>query len=336
MRDDSPRRLLQRYPAHFRPIGELTFVGNSGGLSGAALWRYLAPAGDLVCRAWPVSGRPHEELAAIHGWLARCRGLPFIPVPCPALDGRSLQQLEGRCWEVAHWLPGVPDLVDPPAAEHVAAALRGLANFHLQVGTTGRGPSPGLARRIDELEHVLGEPSRALEAATSSHAADPLAALGRRWLTLAHATVPRVLPALRDRARLQVPLQPCLRDARPEHFLFVEDSLSGLVDFGAMAIESVAGDLARLLGDWLPGSSPLRAAALEAYASVRPLDGSDLALIDAFEAAADVLIAGRWLTWHILEGRQFEDPLAVPHGIARGLARLERRAASGASATELR
>ena len=51
-------------------------------------------------------------------------------------------------------------------------------------------------------------------------------------------------------------LQPCLRDARPEHFLFDGDQLSGLVDFGAMAVDSVVGDLARLIGEWLDDDRP--------------------------------------------------------------------------------
>ena len=53
-------------------------------------------------------------------------------------------------------------------------------------------------------------------------------------------------------------MQPCLRDARPEHFLFVENVLTGLIDFGAMDFETVAGDLARLLGEWLPDLPELR------------------------------------------------------------------------------
>ena len=53
-------------------------------------------------------------------------------------------------------------------------------------------------------------------------------------------------------------LQPALRDARPEHFLFEDDRLSGLVDFGAMGVESVAADLARLIGEWFDGDPDAR------------------------------------------------------------------------------
>jgi len=117
-----------------------------------------------------------------------------------------------------------------------------------------------------------------------------------------------------------------LRDVRPEHFLFEADRLSGLIDFGAMGIESVAADLARLIGEWFPDDHVLRALALAAYRQVRPLDASEAALIAALEATGDLLIAGHWLSWHYLDHRHFDDASAVARGVARGLHRLERLA----------
>jgi Ser/Thr protein kinase RdoA (MazF antagonist) len=93
-----------------------------------------------------------------------------------------------------------------------------------------------------------------------------------------------------------------------------------------MGIETVAADLARLSGEWFSGNPSLRALAVAAYEHIRPLDPSERALSAAFEAAADILIAGHWLTWWFLEKKEFEDPTAVPQGIARGLQRLQRRA----------
>ncbi len=122
-----------------------------------------------------------------------------------------------------------------------------------------------------------------------------------------------------------VPLQPCLRDARAEHFLFEGDRVTGLVDFGAMGIDSVAGDLARLIGDWLDGDPAARAEALDAYERVRPLDAAETALIVAFESSSALLIGEHWIRWHYLEDRQFDDPHATTRGILRGLDLLERR-----------
>ena len=73
-----------------------------------------------------------------------------------------------------------------------------------------------------------------------------------------------------------------------------------------MGIESVSADLARLIGEWFHDDDSLRTLALAAYQQVRPLDESELALMAAFEAAGDLLIAGHWLSWHYLEHRRFD------------------------------
>jgi homoserine kinase type II len=98
--------------------------------------------------------------------------------------------------------------------------------------------------------------------------------------------------------------------------------VTGLIDFGAMGIESVAADLARLLGDWVGADTGLRAEALDAYASIRPLAAVEIALIDVFEDSSALLGAGHWVRWHFLEGRTFDAPSAVAAGIERGLERL--------------
>jgi homoserine kinase type II len=327
MQDEPLRSLLASYPPHLQPEGPVVRLGPAGGLSGAWLWRFRAAVGELVCRAWPAEGPDEARLAAIHGWLGRCRGLSFVAVPFSARDGRTYRRLAGRFWELAPWLAGEPDLSDPPGRGHVEAAFGALAALHRRlVDIPTVRPSPGLGRRVCELDELLAGGFKRIRATIEAHPGDPLVELGHRWLAFAGTTLPGLLPELRDRARLAVPLQPCLRDTRPDHFLFQGEALSGLVDYGAMAIDSVAGDLARLLGEWLPGREDLRAAALAAYRDVRPLDESEAALIAAFEAAADVLIAGHWIRWHFQEQRQFDDPEAVPRGIEKGLARLERLA----------
>src|SRR5262249_33732062 len=140
------------------------------------------------------------------------------------------------------------------------------------------------------------------------------------------AVAPRIRDPLRQAAGRVVPLQPCLRDARPDHFLFEGDCLRGLVDFGAMGVDCVAGDLARLMGEWLDGEPAARGNALAAYEGIRPLEARESALIAAFESSSALLIGEHWIRWHYVERRVFDDPLAVTHGIARGLGHLERLA----------
>src|SRR5262249_48792765 len=158
-----------------------------------------------------------------------------IPVPLADVTGQTVQYMDGRCWEIAPWLPGTPHLEKMPLEENVRTAFSMLARLHCGLARHGRpGPSPGLALRIHELRELetkgFDRLRLALEATTDSR----LEAAARQWLALAAIAIPQVLPALDNAARLEVSIQPCLRDARPEHFLFEGCRLTGLVDFGAM------------------------------------------------------------------------------------------------------
>ncbi len=328
MSEDAVPLVLARYPSRLQPISLVRRLGNAGGSSGATLWRYCAADGEMALRAWPGLGPTLARLEMIHGWLkelAEEPGLVALPVPLPARDGRTVQHHEGLYWEVAPWLPGAAELERPAATVRVQAAFAAMGSIHRRLwGHAQRGVSPGLRLRIRELEQLVAGGLDRMAAALERAQSEALAVLGQRWVCLARQTIPRLLPSLRDAARLEVTLQPCLRDARPEHFLFEADRLSGLIDFGAMGIESVAADLARLIGEWFADDHSLRALALDAYQQVRPLDASETALIAALEAAGDVLIAGHWLSWHYLDQRRFDDPRAAERGVSRGLNRLER------------
>lgn len=327
MLPDPLATLLRRYPSSVQPISGVLCLGNAGGLSGTSIWRYTALVGELAVRAWPAHSASATHLRQVHDWIkaADDPSLPPLSLPLPALDGQSLHEVAGRLWEIDSWLPGAPDLDRPPKPSHVRQAFTALARFHRRLSTYQRTEaSPGLRGRLTELDELARGGFDRIESAIARHSGDGLAAPAQRWVTLARVALPRVLPALRDASSVAVPIQPCLRDARPEHFLFEGDRLTGLIDFGAMDFETVAADLARLFGEWLGGFDPLRAEALAAYERVRPLDDAERALIAPFEAAADLLIAGRWVSWHFLDRRTFEDPDAVQHGIARGLERLDR------------
>jgi homoserine kinase type II len=327
MLHDSLLPVLARYPRQAQPLHFAEALGAFGGHSGALLWRYESSMGPIAARAWPVNVQSPEHVLTIHQWLAEAGDLGFLPVPIAALDGQTVQRCHGRLWELAPWLEGQPERKCPPDAQRVQAAFQALARLHRRLaGHATVGRSPGLANCILELEELAARGYQALESALHRAPGSELRVAGFRWLALARATAPRLLPELHDAARLAVPLQPCLRDARPDHFLFLGNEVSGLVDFGAMGVESVAADLARLAGEWISDNQSLRALAFAAYEVIRPLDPSESALMAAFEAAADLLIAGHWLRWHFLEHRRFDDPMAVPQGVARGLGRLKRRA----------
>jgi homoserine kinase type II len=252
--------------------------------------------------------------------------LDFVPAPIADRSGRTLQEHEGGFWELARWMPGAAEVARPPAQARLRSALAAMAAFHQRLGVERRtGISPGLGHRHEAVAHLLRGGFDALERAIRA-SRDKACPMAMRWLGLARAVAPRLSAPLREAAGRPAPLQPCLRDARPEHFLFEGDRVTGLVDFGAMGVDCVAGDLARLMGEWLDKDLTARAEALAAYERIRPLDAGEAALVDAFASSSALLIGEHWIRWHYLEHRQFEDPSAVSQGIARGLANIERLA----------
>jgi len=321
--------ILARYPSWVQPRSPLESLGGAGGLSGARLWRYGSEHGLLVLRAWPADGPGRTHLEQVHDWLFKLADLEFIPVPIRDQAGRSLQDHEGRLWEIAPWFAGTADVAHPPGAVRLRASFAGLAAVHHQLGREQiEAVSPGLRRRYETVTQLVQGGFDALEASIQRQAGFRAehAEAAQRWLRLARTVAPRLLDPLMRASALESRLQPCLRDARPEHFLFEGDRLSGLVDFGAMGVDSVAGDLARLIGEWLEGDTRARGEALAAYERIRPLQPAETILIGVFESSADLLIGERWLRWHYLENRRFDDSQAVSKGLARGLKRLERLA----------
>jgi Ser/Thr protein kinase RdoA (MazF antagonist) len=264
--------------------------------------------------------------------LDRAGDLGFLPVPIRALDGSTAVEVDGRLWEVAPWMPGQVEPARPPAIGRLRSMFAGLAATHSRFASDPtRGPSPGLAARVADLDRLLLGEFDAIGQALARSPTDPRTPLARRWLDRARPLAPRLLGPLRRAASLPSALQPCLRDARPDHFLFEGDRLTGLVDFGAMGWDSVAGDLARLLAEAVGPDRPARAEALAAYGAIRPLGAEESALIDEFERANALLGAGRWARWHFLDRRSFDDPGAVARGLRRGLQRIDEAGWAGES-----
>ena len=234
--------------------------GNAGGHSGAMLWRYRGLAGELVLRAWPILGLSRAQLENIHEWLFLTAETGLTPVPLRDRSGRSLQEFEGTFWEITPWLRGTASAAIPPSVERLEAALGGMAAVHARLESKSTvGFSPGLRLRSQEVTNLISGGFDTIEAAIGQKlGSSTLARPARQWLALARAVAPALEVALRPWSRAVFRLQPCLRDARPEHFLFEENRLSGIVDFGAMGVDCVSGDLARLLGDWLDGDKALR------------------------------------------------------------------------------
>jgi hypothetical protein len=319
---DTLSRLLSMYPARARPLAPPTPLGNAGGGSGARLWRFDSGLGPLVARAYPPDGPDPSSLSRIHGWIARLADLDFIPVPLATLDGRTLVVLDGLSWEVTPWKSGVAD----PSPARLRAALGGLAAVHQRLAFEASiAPSPGLMARLGEAESLMKSELARFETLVRNRPNDPGSTASLRWIALAREGLPGLIGRLRREAPIAIPIQPVLRDARPEHFLFDGDRLTGLVDLAAMGLDSPSTDLARLLTEWVGPDRSALAEALDAYAAIHPLDPAETARIDLFAESSAWLGPARWIRWHYADGRRFDDPDAVRLGLDRTLSRLVER-----------
>jgi homoserine kinase type II len=257
----------------------------------------------------------------IHQILFQVQDLGFVPVPERDRQGVSIHEHAGRLWDLSPWMPGSADPGRPPPPPRLRVAFQALARFHqrTQHADWSLGVSPGLKSRLAEMDALLGGGFNTLERALNRAPADPQFDLARHWLGLARRLTLPVADSLRPLVDQRRPLIPCLRDARPDHFLFEGNQVTGLIDFGALGVETVAADLARLLTEWVGPDRLARTEALDAYARGRPLHDDEAALIVPFERSASLLRGARWVRWHFMDGKSFDDPDAVRQGLERAV-----------------
>jgi homoserine kinase type II len=131
--------------------------------------------------------------------------------------------------------------------------------------------------------------------------------------------------AVAQAALITVPLQPCVRDIWHDHLLLSGNSVTGIVDYGAMRVESRAGDLARLLGSLVRDDRDRWQLALQAYATLNPLRDPELQQLEAFDRANVVLSGVNWITWLAVERRDFPSMDPVLRRLAEICTRLKTR-----------
>lgn len=299
-------------------------LGNHGGFSGAVLWRIDAAAGSLCLRAWPT----HEtwpRLLFRHRLMmhARRARLSFVPAIIPTIEGASAVKHTGRLWELVEWMPGRADFHQHPSAIRLQAAASALAQLHTawrSIPSAQSGPS--VVRRrlafLDEWQRLVRsgwQPRPAVD--------DPLLPLiERAWKALPSTLegVPRLLQPWRDGT---LPMQPCLCDPWHDHWLFDGEQLTGLIDYGAVKVDVVAVDVARMLGSLVGSDAEGWQTALAAYRRFAPFSAEDEALARALDETGIVLSAANWLRWLYEEHRPFADRAAVARRLTELVVRLE-------------
>ena len=222
----------------------------------------------------------------------------------------SYLQTNDGLWEVCTWMPGDACLGESPSDAKLKHAMQSLAKFHqssAQVNFDFR-PSPGVKTRLDQLAELE---STIAPIQTTSQQSPALANM-LMWLKrLPPNQLEGYMNALGQFANQTLPLQPVIRDLRSDHLLFTGDTLTGLIDFDAMQMETIALDLTRSLGSLVPDDIDRWQVALDAYSSVRPIQPAEMELIKILDPINTLLSALNWLKWIVAEKRQFENTEAV-------------------------
>jgi Ser/Thr protein kinase RdoA (MazF antagonist) len=292
----------------------------TAGTSGSKVWRVGDRAGNDWCvRSWR-SDKPREKIDAIHQamQLATADGCAFIPVLQRTQRGQTLWTHSLRLWEVSTWLPGRPapcDNVDGGLAE---GALTSLGRLHaaLRSHHAARGQPRGLLDRL----HTIEGWERSRDQSWSSGWTESVRAVKQRGGALADAIEARedltaMLASIGSLAavcweRLQSTLPSALhrwlgqamalqwtpRDVHREHVLFVDRQVSGIIDFGAGAVDWPGVDAARLLPEIASPNPDRWHRALLAY---REATGQTLPLpcLQAIAWATHFIALDGWLRW---------------------------------------
>lgn len=302
------------------------------GMSGASVYRcHLSNGQTLAAKQWPASttvtrvGEVHRLMT-----LARTRGCEFVPRIWSSADGASVNRdADGRCWEVADWLPGEP-LLPTAAPVEIALGTVAIARFHLAVQTAGSVSQPAPAaiarlQRLAELDLQI-EALRATAGRAGRFGNSQSRLGGEPDDQLAHAlaqAVPLLLvewPRVVEQIRVsltpfvttQIATQCVLRDVHRGHVLIQDGKMSGLIDYDAVRIDSPATDLARWISDFLirVDSEPAMMArvwhaSLAGYRGIRPFSAVEERLAVKILSASVWLSLANWLVWVLLENRRF-------------------------------
>ena len=103
----------------------------------------------------------------------------------------------------------------------------------------------------------------------------------------------------------------CHRDLHREHVLFEDGQPCGLIDWGALGIDSPACDVARLLGSLVPDDSAAWHDAIDAYRQFAPLDDGEEELSWRLDQIGCMIAALHWLEWIVVERRHFVERVAA-------------------------
>lgn len=308
--------VLSHYALGGGGVHGVTVEPVTGGWSGGQIWRVTDGVGGSFClRQWPVEHPTVERLRLIHAVLLHvAKALPIVASPLRTTTGGTFVEHAGHLWELTTWRPGAADFHIRPSTARLRAAMCALATFHNLAATFERraGFAPAVRERVDRLVALERGGFTAIERSVAKLLGNELDNRAWRMVELLKLKLQQPSLAAPLAGIGELPLQPAIRDIHHEHVLFTGDEVTGLIDFGALRIDTPLTDVARLMGSLVGEDRELQAAALNAYGELRPLSADDCRIVQLLDEAGVVLAAVNWLNWLYVERRDMgaEGPIA--------------------------
>ncbi len=329
MNESNTAAVLNQYGVNANAVRHLEPLANAGGWSGSRLWRVTAQSGDILClRRWSTEHPSPERLAWMHDVLQRVApNLPIVPTPLRSSAGQTFVECAGHLWELTDWRPGTANFHAIPTLPRLRAAMQALATFHQLAASlqSQTGIPPTVLDRFSQLNSLSSGGLSVIERAIRSplHSELDQRAAQLQTLTTQLLQTSSLLPRLT--AIGQLPLSPAIRDIHHDHLLFIGDELTGLIDFGAMRLDTPLTDIARLVGSLAADDRQMRQSAINYYHEIRPLSESDRAHIDLLDESGLLLSAVNWLTWLYVERRDMGPLAPILHRLDTILSRMHSR-----------
>jgi Ser/Thr protein kinase RdoA (MazF antagonist) len=303
-----------------QPVGvrELFALDDGLGLSGARIWKCIGAAGETCLRRWPEGAMTDHRLLEIHRCMqaavvAQC---PFVPRLFMASHGKSYVKVGTDFWEMSQWMPGRANYREEPSVTKLVSASIALAQLHLAwrdlnplsvaTGFVREVVAPAVRDRVVRLQKLDDRVCASLQREVKRYEHANWYCDAVQILAAIPILRPLLLQELAEAAKTAVRCQYILRDVWYDHVLFVEQGCSGLIDYGALRIDTVATDLCRMLGS-LTGAGPgeLWLPAIEAYRKIVPLTDEELGLFKPLYRSSALLSGAQWLDWLAVEDRDF-------------------------------
>ncbi len=280
------------------------------GFSGSLVWQVIDSTGMFCLKRWPTEDVNVERLCWIHRVLSAARNAhcEFVPVYFQTVTGKTVCSVGSGLWELATWMPGSANFNQNPDWGKLTSAIEAIARFHAAaaIGDTQLGTSPAVAERM-QLLGSLPVRMPALRQAVGTISDVALRNVAAKALDLVRLRATSCLNEgmkYRDRFLL---MQPVIRDIWHDHLLFVDDKLSGIIDYGAMRVDSVCCDWARVIASLRIERKIPWDNSFEILRQKVGLSEVDIAMIRWLSECGTMLGVANWIEWLFVEGHEFHD-----------------------------